>query len=338
MLLLVLGPVLILIGFIILGRQNGLLADYKKMDGILVAYERDPLSSELYPIISFTYMRKKYFFKNSKRLKFLRDVLGSQHTVFMKVIQPKEEGKPIVVKAVLMDLSAKTIEAVFWISSGALSLLIFSQATGFYFFYVVFIFTLISFYSYAGKNLFFAEFFKNHISGRDESHVFTTAFSEEEFKKIKILDLSAVRIFRELWLKSQMSKGFVFIAITAFCFLLTDFSLNAEPEAKVKVETVQKGPSISEVIDAGSLEAAHEKHNVNKPFPVCIWFESTSCYFTYKPLEPEEAAKLNLRVVNFLIQDLGSIFLLLGLVGLFSRQIFNQHDQLDIVKKPEGEN
>lgn len=333
MLLLVLGPLIILTAFVFIGKQSGLLADYKKIDATLAAYEKNEKTGEFSQIITFTYMKEVYFFKDAKELPFVKNVLGSTHTVFIKRETPTEATAPAKVRAALMDLSHQINIALPLIALGAICLLVFSQVTSFYFFYVIFLFSLVYFYSFTAKNLFFADFFKKYTRGTDLNHTFVPTFSDEEFKKMKLLDLSLVKYNREIWIKSQRSKGYVFLGLALFCFFLTDFSLNAEPAQTLAVEKIKKGPSINDVLDAGSLDAAQDKYKEKEPFPFCIWFESSSCYFTYKPLDEKGADILSQRVVNFLIQDIGVVFLLVALVLLFSRQIFSQNDQTNLVNK-----
>lgn len=332
MILLLLGFALIVLGFILLGIQLGPLALLKTAAGRLVAYERG--TTGFHPIIAFSFATNKFMFRNATPFEFPRYAIGTEHRVYFDPAKSMEiQGSPA--KATI-NLSRENI-LLPWIViiAGITCIALFSQVTGLYFLFVLFLVGLALLFGLAQRNFYFAEFFKNYSGANHKRYPLSDTFDEDKFDPKKALDLPSLKIFREQWLKAQRMKGFVFAALAILCAIFTDFEAATFTIVPVKSEVVEKVLTADQVIDAGSVEAAESELNKGKleDGRFCFSFESESCYYSYQTLTPEGSSKVFDKFINLLIADIGFIFLLLAITCLYSRKIFIQFDTVDSAPK-----
>jgi hypothetical protein len=333
MLLMLLGPCLIVVGILGLRSQNKVLESLRRASGTLVGYVKDDSTKRLHALVRFSHNLDKHFFKNSTPFEYPEHAIGSEHTVYYEApAVPEVFGTPL--KATLRHSEKSANTPHICIGVGLFSLLLFSELTGFYFVMAV---TLVALYFYFSRTRNALSMPQEHIKENKEyliKYPLSETFEEEKLSKFKLLELSALNYSRDDWHSQQRFKGFFLVAFAIACFIGTDFSAFNPPET-VKIVEKRKKPSISDIIDAGSIAGATNtlgdaKEFVNK---YCFSFHSNSCYVSHKALDEEETGKLYNRFWAFLLLNAALISLAFALICLFSKQIFAKHDAIAVIKK-----
>lgn len=321
MLLIFVGLYLLVKGLLLQSRLYRAYTDLNTTSGILVAYEKDTSANDYYPIISYKVAGEKYFFRNFESWNNTLAAIGSRHTSYYSFPQTKQNPNPPM-KATLSFTGKEYKKSWIYISIGLALIWLFGVQNNFSIIFGIAIAGLIHFLRKPKNDININSFREQTPDEEFPNRPLTLAIDESAFDKIPKTEKITLQNNRKAWLSQQKSRAAYLLVAGLACLFLTNYSKINVPE---KVAPAAKKITAGDILDAGSLEAAAAKDE-QAGDSLCLFFESSSCVYTYMAYDPEYTQLNTERFINLLVLNLGLGFLAFAIFLFNSEKLFITQD------------